>query len=65
MSDMVEVTVTVRLETERALCVSDGGREQWLPKSQIASAIEDGDYQRGQEVTIMLPEWLAFKKGLI
>lgn len=41
----------------------DEGDEVWLPKSQI-DFMED-DYERGDDITISVPNWLAREKELI
>ena len=59
-----EVTLQLIRTTERAVCVTDGIQEIWLPLSQIemapAAVGASQDY-----VTISLPEWLAAEKGLL
>lgn len=59
-SDLIELCVTRRRTTERAVLVHDGTREAWLPLSQIEIA-SNGDGTH----TLTLPEWLAHKEGLI
>jgi len=59
-SDLIDVAVEVKHKTEKAVLVSDGDRDIWLPNSQIEL---DGDVENG--FTVTLPEWLAFDKGLI
>lgn len=57
-SDLVDIEVIVRRETDRAWGVEDPDKEGnliWLPKSQCE--IDDG--------TLTCPEWLARDKGLI
>lgn len=63
-SDLVDLTLYVHAETERAVRVSDDGdlaKSVWLPKSQC-----EVDYtkQRGVAVVTM-PERLATEKGLV
>ena len=59
--EMVEVDVKILLETKEALLVFDGDNEVWLPKSQI----EYDFFEKGKEITIEIPEWIAIEKGLV
>lgn len=56
---MIDLPVTVRVETEMAYGILDEGDEDgpliWLPKSQCE--VDDG--------ILTCPEWLAQEKGLI
>jgi hypothetical protein len=52
-------------ETDKAILIDvdedkDGGGEFWLPKAEIDYR-ETGDGM----VTVMVPEWLAIKKGMV
>ena len=47
-------------ETEKAILVTDGEKEYWLPKSQVE--VEPGD--RGL-INVSMPRWLAEDKGLV
>lgn len=60
MSD-VEIAVEIKARTPKALLVSDGVTECWIPRSQIS------DYSGDEESpeTIFISEWLAGEKGLI
>lgn len=58
-SDLVDITVELRRETEKAWLIFDGTKEAWLPKSQ--AEIE----RAGKAYTATMPEWLAKEKGLI
>ena len=55
-----EITVEILRESERAIFVTDGTVEEWLPKSQI-----EYDDTGSNVVVITLPEWLAQEKNLI
>lgn len=55
-SDLVDVAIELRHETDRAYLVFDGDKEVWLPKS-LAELNTDG--------TVTIPEWLAHREGLI
>jgi hypothetical protein len=62
-SDLVDLTVQVHAETEKAIFVSDDGDSDsavWLPKSQI-----EIERKKGNIVEVTLPEWLAEEKGLV
>lgn len=62
-SDLIDITLAVHHQTEKAVLVSDDGDRQkavWLPLSSIEIAPIKGG---AAEVT--MPEWLALEKGLI
>ena len=62
-SDLIDVTVQLHHETDKAILVSDDGdrgNAVWLPLSQC-----EIQKQRGGVVIVTLPEWLALDKGLI
>ena len=50
-------------ETEKAICVTDGKKEVWLPKSQIEYELKQVTGTTFADVT--MPEWLAIDKGLV
>lgn len=50
-------------ETDGAILVEDDTGKYWLPKSQID--YNGGEYEKGDEIAIDIPEWLAEEKGLI
>ena len=62
MSDKDEIDICVEFlkDSARAIKVSDGCVEEWLPKSQIKYDGEEGD-----TITVTMPNWLALEKGLI
>lgn len=61
-SDLVDVAVVFKRETEKAWCVNAGEKADiWLPKSQCE--LERGGASKAD--TLTLPEWLAKEKGLI
>lgn len=65
MSKEVELEITVKAVTERALLVTtDGDNEAWIPKSQITdySGSENLD---ARVTSIFISEWLATEKGLV
>ena len=62
-SDLVDVTVQIHAETEKAILVPDDGKREravWLPHSQI-----EIDKKSLSVAVVTLPEWLAKDKGLI
>ena len=59
-AELIEVSGTIKAETDLAILVDDGAFDVWLPKSQIEYFGEVGE-----ECTIELPEWLAYDKKLI
>lgn len=61
-SDLVDISVVLKHETDGAYLVDHGGKEPvWVPKS--ACALEKVKGKLLWELT--LPEWLATEKGLI
>ena len=62
MEEWVELLLEIKAETGKALLVSDGGQNVWLPKSQIEYTEQGG---KGDEIVFEIPEWLALEKGLI
>lgn len=60
-SDPVEIACRAVVETARAILIDDGDQEVWIPKSQIL----DSEYKYGALVSVTLPEWLAYERGLI
>ena len=68
-SELVDVSVMIRAETDKAILVSEGingpdGKEirHWLPRSQIELEPSAGEYLT---VTVTLPRWLCEEKGFI
>ena len=60
-----EGEVTVVRESEKALLVDYEGEEFWVPKSQIHADSEIySSRQVGETGNLVLPYWLAEKKGL-
>lgn len=54
--DLVDVSVILKHETDKAWLFSDGTKDVWIPKSQC-------EFDGRQTVT--MPEWLATDKGLV
>lgn len=62
--EKIEVSVTFKHETDRAVLINDGDKDIWLPKSQIE--IEGGEFpEEGEACELLVAEWLAKDKGLI
>lgn len=60
-SDLVDIEVEIRAETDRAIMVAIPDREPvWLPLSQCE--VELTSHKRA---TVTMPEWLAIEKGLV
>jgi hypothetical protein len=68
-SDLIDVTIQMHIETEKAVLVSDDGDKDkavWIPKSQCEISFHPSMRERGKGIaTITLPQWLARDKGLI
>lgn len=61
MRKFVELELEIVSELDKAIVVSDGEIQHYLPKSMIAYTLDPNE-----EITnIQMPEWLAHKKGLI
>lgn len=64
-SDIVDVNVTVHMETPKAWLMQNKKNEKvWLPKSMVEMETTFNGYIP-QSGIITLPEWLAIKKDLI
>jgi len=57
----IEIAVEIRARTPKALLVTDGSVERWIPRSQISDYVGDEDSPE----SIFISEWLANEKGLI
>jgi hypothetical protein len=68
-SDLIDVTVQMHAETEKAVLVSDDGDKSkaiWIPKSQCEVEFDPSMKERGKGIaTLTLPTWLAKERGLI
>lgn len=62
MSKQIEIAVTVKAQTEKALLVETDKGEAWVPVSQITDYCEDN---AGNITDIFISEWLATEKGLV
>jgi len=62
-SDLIDLTLQLHANTERAIFVSDDGDSEkgvWLPKSQIEFETKPNGI-----VEVTCPEWLAMERRLI
>jgi len=59
--DLIEIDVEVVAETPKAMLITDGKKEVWIPRSQI----KDYSEESGKVTSIFLTEWMATEKGLI
>jgi hypothetical protein len=64
---MVEVAVEIKVSTDKAILVSDGSEEIWVPISQVKELENVSDLEEAiaNLEVITIPEWLAIQKGLI
>lgn len=72
---LVEVTVEIKHHTDKAVLVSDGETECWIPFSlveELKDILEDTtglkvgiEDELAELETITIPEWLAIQHGLI
>lgn len=63
-SDLIDVTLQVHHETDKAFLVSDDGdrtKAVWVAKSQC----ERGDSKSSGIFEFSMPEWLATEKGFV
>jgi hypothetical protein len=61
--EYTEVYGRVVRTTQMAVLVNCDGLEAWLPKSQMQ--VVEGSLERGAEVTLNIPQWLAESNYLI
>jgi hypothetical protein len=63
--DTFGIAVTLKAKSKAALLVEDeDGEEVWIPFSQIHADSEVWeDSEVGEEGKLVIPEWLATKKG--
>lgn len=68
MTDPEEFTVQYVTHTPDGILIEDLGQQEWLPRSQIEEEYQDSfleSLERGEEIDITIPKWLAIEKGLI
>lgn len=63
MSDTEWIDVTVVAATEKAVLLTNGKKESWIPKSQIVD--EEDALERGVATKVEIPIWLLEKSGLV
>ncbi len=68
--ELVEVSLFIRHETERAWLVTDGTKDAesrenkvWLPKSQCQ--LDEDPQDSSNPATFSVPVWLAEEKGFV
>jgi hypothetical protein len=62
-SDLIDLDVEFVHATLQAICVTDGGKDVWIPKSVVEYDADKA--QKGKVITITLPERWALDKGLL
>ena len=61
-NELIEITCEIIAETKLAVCIDDGDKKVWIPKSQIGNTEK---LHSEDVVEISIPEWLAIEKELI
>lgn len=61
--EKIEVTCEFVHQTAKGLLVKVGDDEVWLPKSQLE--LVSGTDEKGSELVLLVPDWLAQDKGLV
>jgi hypothetical protein len=57
MTELIDIAVRLKHETEKAYFVETGEGDMWLPKSQVEFYAQDN--------IVTMPYWLAKEKGLV
>jgi hypothetical protein len=57
------IDVTVVAATDKAVLLTNGKDEAWIPRSQIVD--EEEDLRKGVETRVEIPVWLLEKSGLV
>jgi len=66
MEEQVDITCTFIASSAGAILIEVDGIEDWIPKSQITDASVDLEgLEKGDVLTITIPEWLAEDRELI
>lgn len=60
-TNLVEISVEVQRETEKAYLCFDGKVQAWISKSQITDYSEE----KGKITSIFIQEWLAFEVNFL
>lgn len=60
-SNVIDIELEKRHETDKAIQFSDGDKLVWLARSQI----EVDPIKGGKLWVVTLPQWLAEEKGLV
>jgi hypothetical protein len=64
-AEKIEVSVIFKHNTDNAILVSDGDNDIWLPLSQIECDEDLSAFEPGDDIELLMPEWLAKEKGII
>jgi len=65
-NEMVEVDVEVLAQGEKAVKVTDGDKEAWIPHSLIKDDSTIGvDSKTGDSGTLAIPQWKAEEVGFV
>ena len=65
-SPEVDIICKYITSTDKALLIEADGEQVWIPISQINDlSVELSELERGDPLTITIPEWLAEDKELI
>lgn len=59
-NNLIELSVNIVYETDKAIKVTDGIITEWIAKSQIEDIKTDNEIS-----VIVLPEWIAKTKGFV
>lgn len=62
-TESVWINVTVKAETAKAVLLTNGHREAWVPRSQVLDS--EDDLQKAVVTKVELPLWMAEKAGLV
>ena len=62
-SELLEISVIFVKQTAKAILVSEGKEERWIPKSLVEGIDDFEELKRGQDITCNIPEWFAEKEG--
>ncbi len=54
--------VSIEAVTDKAILITQGSFEGWIPRSQIENNI---NFEKGDIVDLYLSKWIAEKKGLV